>query len=283
MTAPIARPLTWRRPACDGRGDRSTCAPTLAARARSWPTRPSAATSPARSDRSRRRRPAINVQRLRWSATRAATTAAHRLRSACRVRRLVADIHLASQPAASRNGTTRCRPSCRRRAAAGHGAAPAPLSGAFGLGACLAEGHDAGLPRRRPNAASPRRPSTLPPSRTKPVATPSPLWQVAKAKGKAFVDFQHDVTADDVRLAASRRLRLGRAPQALHHARHGDRPGQDLQLPRPRHHGRCTGQADRRGRHDALPPALHAGRRSARLRRASSRPGFQARAADADA
>ncbi len=47
--------------------------------------------------------------------------------------------------------------------------------------------------------------------------------------GKHFVDFQNDVTAADIALARARRLSLGRAREALHHDRHGDRPGQDQQ------------------------------------------------------
>ena len=80
---------------------------------------------------------------------------------------------------------------------------------------------------------------------------------------------------------ASRRFRLGRAPQALHHARHGHRPGQELQRARPRHHGRGARQADPRGRHDPLPPAFRAGFDRRAGCRALRPP--QARAADADA
>ena len=66
--------------------------------------------------------------------------------------------------------------------------------------------------------------------------------------------------ATDVELAAARRLPLGRAPQALHHARHGDRPGQDLQRHRPGDHGRC---------HRAAMSARSAPRPSARPTRRS--------------
>ena len=79
--------------------------------------------------------------------------------------------------------------------------------GSFGLGACLAEGHDAGLAaaaecgftvkvRRAPAAAD------------EAGATPSPLWQVANSRGKAFVDFQNDVTVSDVKLAAREGFRI---------------------------------------------------------------------------
>jgi sarcosine oxidase subunit alpha len=73
--------------------------------------------------------------------------------------------------------------------------------GSFGLGACLAEGHDAGL------AAAAECGFTAPVRGAPAVAdeadaTPSPLWQVANSRGKAFVDFQNDVTVSDVKLAA---------------------------------------------------------------------------------
>ena len=69
-----------------------------------------------------------------------------------------------------------------------------------------------------------------------------------------------------------RGLRLRRAPEALHDARHGDRPGQDLQRQRPRRDGRPDRAHDRGdGDHD-LPPALRPGpderRRRAEARRA---------------
>jgi hypothetical protein len=35
----------------------------------------------------------------------------------------------------------------------------------------------------------------------------TPLWHVKASRAKAFVDFQNDVTAKDIALAASRRLR----------------------------------------------------------------------------
>ena len=108
---------------------------------------------------------------------------------------------------------------------------------------------------------------------------PAPVFEI-EAAGKAFVDFQHDVTADDVRLAHREGFCLGRAPEALHHARHGDRPGQDFERAGPRHHGERARQADPGSRHDAFPPALRAGDDRRAGGRALRRD--QARAADAD-
>ena len=52
---------------------------------------------------------------------------------------------------------------------------------------------------------------------------------------------------------------LDRAHQALHHDRHGDRPGQDLEHERARDRRRGAGEAHPGGRPDDLPPALYAG------------------------
>ena len=90
---------------------------------------------------------------------------------------------------------------------------------------------------------------------------------------KAFVDFQNDVTAKDLGLAVREGFQLDRARQALHHHRHGDRPGQDLQHQRPRRSSptRCGMPIPAVGTDD-LPPALHAGhlRRPRRPARAAS-------------
>ena len=80
----------------------------------------------------------------------------------------------------------------------------------------------------------------------------------------------------------SRGLRIDRARQALHHHRHGDRPGQDLQHDRPGPRGRGAGQARAGGRDDDLPAALYAGdvRRACR---SEPRQAVRSRAHHADA
>ena len=55
----------------------------------------------------------------------------------------------------------------------------------------------------------------------------------------------------------SGRLCQRRASEALHHARHGHRPGQDLQHQRDCHHGGLARHADHAGRNHDLPPALY--------------------------
>ncbi|WP_394892594.1 sarcosine oxidase subunit alpha family protein [Mesorhizobium sp. AaZ16] len=71
------------------------------------------------------------------------------------------------------------------------------FNGRFTTTEALAEGHAAGLSA----AGSPGGPVSIP--EVEPVALdahPAPVFEI-RAKGKAFVDYQHDVTADDVRLA----------------------------------------------------------------------------------
>ncbi len=72
---------------------------------------------------------------------------------------------------------------------------------------------------------------------------------------------------------AARGLRIGRAPEALHDARHGRRPGQDVEPERPHDPCRSARAPRPRRRHDALPPALQSGQprraRRARARRAT--------------
>jgi heterotetrameric sarcosine oxidase alpha subunit len=80
-------------------------------------------------------------------------------------------------------------------------------AGSFTLGACLAEGEEAGA------AAAAGCGFTSPACGAPTVAdeasvTPSPLWQVANGRGKAFVDFQNDVTVSDVKLAAREGFRI---------------------------------------------------------------------------
>ncbi|TIP42267.1 MAG: FAD-dependent oxidoreductase, partial [Mesorhizobium sp.] len=71
-------------------------------------------------------------------------------------------------------------------------------NGAFGLGACLREGFEAGAAAARDAGRSGNTGSM--PVADDAAFSLTPLWHVA-GKGKAFVDQQHDVTASDVELA----------------------------------------------------------------------------------
>ncbi|PZO80034.1 MAG: sarcosine oxidase subunit alpha [Mesorhizobium amorphae] len=72
-------------------------------------------------------------------------------------------------------------------------------NGAFGLGAALGQGFAAGA--EAASALGFERSAGTAPQADDEAYTIRPLWQV-KGKGKAFVDFQHDVTAGDIALAA---------------------------------------------------------------------------------
>ncbi|CDX43202.1 Sarcosine oxidase subunit alpha [Mesorhizobium sp. ORS 3359] len=77
-------------------------------------------------------------------------------------------------------------------------AAAGAANGAFGLGACLREGFEAGAAAARDAGRSGNIGSM--PAADDEIFSITPLWHVA-GKGKAFVDQQHDVTASDVELA----------------------------------------------------------------------------------
>ncbi len=79
-------------------------------------------------------------------------------------------------------------------------------AGQFGLAACLAGGEEAGAATAQACAFTAHPPSV--PSAKPEKLTSSPLWQVADGAGKAFVDFQNDVTASDVKLAAREGFRV---------------------------------------------------------------------------
>jgi methylglutamate dehydrogenase subunit C len=79
-------------------------------------------------------------------------------------------------------------------------------SGQFGLASCLASGQTAGAEAARTCGFTPSvQPS---PAASDESTAASAVWQVADGKGKAFVDFQNDVTVSDVKLAAREGFRI---------------------------------------------------------------------------
>jgi sarcosine oxidase subunit alpha len=79
-------------------------------------------------------------------------------------------------------------------------------SGTFGLASCLAQGQSAGAAAAADcgfAAVTARSPAATDES-----GSASSVWQVAKSRGKAFVDFQNDVTVSDVKLAAREGFRV---------------------------------------------------------------------------
>jgi methylglutamate dehydrogenase subunit C len=78
--------------------------------------------------------------------------------------------------------------------------------GSLDLTSCLAEGDAAGA-----GAAAECGFTVTPvqaPATTEDSVAASPVWQVEKSRGKAFVDFQNDVTVSDVKLAAREGFRI---------------------------------------------------------------------------
>ena len=94
-----------------------------------------------------------------------------------------------------------------------------------------------------------------------------PLWQAGKYPAKSFVDFQNDVTARDVTLANQEGFSAVEHAEALHHARHGDRPGQDRQRQRSGADGRGAAASISRR------PAPRASARLTRRLRSARSPG----------
>jgi heterotetrameric sarcosine oxidase alpha subunit len=84
------------------------------------------------------------------------------------------------------------------------------IAGSFLLESCLASGEAAGAEAAKACGFKPKKGarSVL----WKEVAPTTPVWQVEASRGKAFVDFQNDVTASDVKLAAREGFR---APEHL--------------------------------------------------------------------
>ena len=132
---------------------------------------------------------------------------------------------------------------------------------------------------RRPMLAMRRRRARLPEPTTKPFAV-TPLWHVAEVQDQSLRRFPERRHRRRHRARRARGFQLGRASEALHHARHGDRPGQDLQCRRPRDPRRADRPHDPGDRRHARSAAACAGR-DRRLRRRTSGQGVPADAADA--
>ena len=79
-------------------------------------------------------------------------------------------------------------------------------NGTFGLAACLAEGEEEGA--KAASECGFAAPATSPRAAADESAVASPVWQVDGSRGKAFVDFQNDVTVSDVKLAAREGFRI---------------------------------------------------------------------------
>ena len=137
-------------------------------------------------------------------------------------------------------------------------------AGVFDLAGCLADGRRAARAALSALAIGPAADDPLPTAPAPAVpAAPLVLWRVPDTSGAAgrtqFVDLQRDVTVADIARAVGAGTALGRARQALHHHRHGARPGQDLRRARLGDHRRA---ARRPGAATPAPPP--SGRRTPR-------------------
>ncbi len=109
------------------------------------------------------------------------------------------DVNLASQTGAApvwRDdilGFVPTKPVARERSA-GAG------NGVFDLRNCLIEGHAAGLEAAKTAGAKVGRKGSAPKAVSREITAPVAVWR-CPGKGKAFVDFQNDVTAKDIQLA----------------------------------------------------------------------------------
>ena len=137
-----------------------------------------------------------------------------------------------ARPAPGPNGTPSCRPSCRRSRRR-TGSAPAPSTAA----SPRPKRSRKATPPASPQPARRRRRSICPTCR-RPGSIRAGAGLRDPGQGQGLRRFPARRHSRGRSPRPSRRLRLGRASEALHHARHGDRPGQDLQRARPRHHGR---------------------------------------------
>ena len=199
-------------------------------------------------------------------------------RSPCRaagIRRCISPAISAASPC----GTRTSRPSCRATLPPGMTVAGAAQRRADA--AALPRGDGARPARWRLRiAASTDPPIGPPPCRRRAARAIAPLWHVTESRAQGVRRFPERRDVDGHRARRARRLPLGRALEALHHARHGDRPGQDRERRRAwRSSPKLTGRAIPRVGTTTVPAALYAGRYR-RVGRPPSRQGFPPDAPD---
>ena len=136
--------------------------------------------------------------------------------------------------AASRSGTRPWPPSCPARCRRGW-PSPARPSARSTLADCLADGARG----RRAAASSTRlRADGRCPAEADDESRRSRRSGTSRSRGQGLRRPAERRHRQRTRARGPRRLPLGRAPEALHHARHGDRSGQDRKRHRPGHPGR---------------------------------------------
>ena len=131
--------------------------------------------------------------------------------------------------------------------------------GSFGLADALREGAPAGAEAAESTGYQRRnrcRPSEPTMNRT----AMTPFWYVSELQRQGIRRFPARCHRGRCRTRRARRLPVRRASEALHHTRHGDGSGQDIQRQRARDPGLTDRAHDSGSRHDGVPSALHAGR-----------------------
>ena len=255
---------------------RSTCATPASRSPRSSMPRAKSPAAP-REPRRRRRR-----MRIRWRARgRGAAAASACRRSTSRRARAARDDRLRPARRCRAAGTRRSHLACHlgggrmeRRAsrafvpgsdAAGHDRGGRRATGVRAGGVRCAEGARPAATRPpRTGFASARRPRCAP--TTKPVAV-TPLWRGRRRSGKAFVDFQNDVTVEDIALAE--REGFGSVEHLKRYTTLGmaTDQGKTSNVNGARDHGGADRPRDPGGRHD------HASGRPTRRSRSARSPG----------
>ena len=189
-----------------------------------------------RTDGAARRRSARDVGRL---VSRGAPDLAYRAQAGLPRRRSIASCRAAMPRVISGRARSRGRSRSRRRSPR--------------------VARPAGPPRRMPDVRATAGAAPVAPVPDEPVGFEASPPRPLKRRGKAFVDFQNDVTTDDIALAHEEGLCLGRASEALHDTRDGHRSGQDQQRECRALDGRAARRRIARGGHDDLSAALYAG------------------------
>ena len=198
---------------------------------------------------------AVDIAPLGWRRD-----ALARLRSRLRLRRLESggpSVLAGARHAALRRGAG-CAPAAIIAAADSSPAGAA--NGRFGLAAALADGHAAGLAAARGSGTSSPALRVAAGSNVDAGCARTALWSVpARNRGdKRFVDLQTDVTVDDIALAAREGYTSVEHLKRYTTLGMGTDQGKTSNVVGLALLAEATGSDDPRGRHDDVPPAVHA-------------------------
>ncbi len=187
--------------------------------------------------------------------------AAHRLRSGLRVGRLESrrpSFFAGARQAALRRRARRRSCPTPRRCRSSPRARP---TARFDLAAALADGHAAGLAAAARRASRRRRRAAPRAARDRSTGPLQPLWAWRRAASgdKRFVDLQNDVTVADIALAAREGYRSVEHLKRYTTLGMGTDQGKTGNIVGLALLAEQLGVTDPAGRHDDVPPAVHAG------------------------